>query len=188
VELISVLDNPLTEEYLSLKQYSLGKEISWFYHETTGSVFTQEEKERDIPLWGHHVMVRPNRLVDRPYTTITSNLFESAYKVISQIFSSNDIEAHVIYRLNINMTCGGDNKTTPWHKDLEFPHTNMIVYLNKFSDGWTYVRDGDVEEKHTPKEDGIIIFDGELEHCHAVTKPHERRIVMVVNYLRNNKE
>ena len=186
MELITELNNPNTQEYVELKEYVLGGGFPWYFQNSTQSDFTEEGKNRDIPLWGHMIMMRPNRLTDRPYSTITSDSFESTYAVISQIFAHNEIQVSVIYRINFNLTYDNQNKLTPWHKDLEFPHSNMIVYLNEFGDGWTYVRDGDVEEKHTPKEDGIIIFDGDLEHCHAVPKPYERRIVMVVNYLRNN--
>lgn len=186
MELITELNNPNTQEYVELKEYVHGSAIPWFYQPTTGSVHDDEGKKRDIPLWGHHVMVRPNHLVGRPYSTITSDYFESSCKVIEQILDHNNISISVIYRINFNLIYDNRNKLTPWHKDLEFPHSNMIIYLSEFGDGWTYVRDGDVEEKHTPKEDGIIIFDGDLEHCHAVPKPYERRIVMVVNYLRNN--
>ena len=182
MNLIRELDNPCTQEYVELKEYVHGSGIPWFYQPTTGSVHDDEGKKMDIPLWGHHVMVRPN-LLGKPYSTITSDSFESCCTVLGQIFAHNGIQVSVIYRINFNLTYNNRNKLTPWHQDLEFPHSNMLIYLNKFGNGCTYVRDGDTEERHTPKEDGIILFGGEFDHRHSAPKRYERRIVMVVNFL-----
>ena len=60
---------------------------------------------------------------------------------------------------------------------------NLIIYMSKFKRGQTYVKKGEVVEKSSPKEDEIIVFDGELDHCHAVPKEDDRRVVLVANYL-----
>ena len=33
----------------------------------------------------------------------------------------------------------------------------------------------------TSKEDEIIMFDGDLDHCHTVPKEDDRRVVLVAN-------
>ena len=202
MKLIKKLKNPCTPEYKKLKEFILGEYFPWCFIESTRStiplggsaqqqahwVFSrpnhEEERKKEIPLYSHSVMVRPNILMGRPYSTITSDVFESVYKVLEQLFQYNDISVSVIYRINFNSTFYHSKiKKTPWHRDLNFPHKNLIVYMNKFSKGWTYVKDGSEEIKSIPKEDNVIIFDGSLEHCHAVPKEFERRIILVVNYL-----
>ena len=185
MKLIEKLENPCTDEYKKLKEFALGEFMTWNYYQTTHSGRTYPDKDvKDIPLYSHVVMQRPYPTEGIPYSIIKSELFKKVYEVLDQIFTHNNIEAFVIYRINFNSTSFSKGiKKTPWHRDLAIPHTNIIIYLNTFKDGQTYVKDGDVIEESSPKEDDIIIFDGDLDHCHALPKEPDRRVVLVANYL-----
>ena len=185
---IDELKNPNTEEYQELKKAVCGQEMPWFYNDSSNSTHEDTDNKRDeskidIPFYGHAVMVRPDRLANRPYTTVTSELFDPVCKVLYQIFDYNDITFSVIYRINFNSTFKSKHKQSQWHTDLEYPHRNLIVYMNNFGEGMTYVKDDNEEVKYSPKEDDIIMFDGDFKHSHIIPKEFERRIVLVVNFL-----
>ena len=177
------LENPGTDEYYLLKQYIHSDAIAWYW---TPSTFSYDangiacaDDSKDIGYYGHQIMTRPNK--SRPYSTIDSSLFQDTYRVLDQIFKHNDIVVSIIYRINLNVTTHSKIKKTPYHIDLEIPHKNLIIYMSKFSNGWTYIKTDTEEIKSTPKEDGIITF-GATEHCQSPPKINERRIVMVVCY------
>ena len=210
-QVIKELKNPCTKEYLDLKKYIHSPDMAWYYIPTTtynGPNLHQVEhqmkdalKEKtnlnvdqadkgllDIPYYSHALMVRPDRDGGKLYTEITSSLFESTYEVLKQIFKYNDINPSVIYRLNFNVTFSSKNKRSAYHRDLiDLPHKNLIIYMSKFSGGETYIKDGTREIIYTPKEDEIILFDGDLDHCNAVPSEDERRIVMVANIYENTE-
>ena len=168
--------NPLTDEYKELKKWVVNSgTMPWYYRIT-------DHTSNTLTFYGHTVVQRPNNNAQRPCSEIISDMFHPTYKVIQQIFDYNNTVLNVIYRINFN--CVGPNKIkrSGWHEDLDIPHKNLIVYLTTFTDGWTYLKNGDEVEKSKPKEDGIIIFEG--EHCHAPPKKeYERRIVLVACYL-----
>ena len=175
-------ENPLTDEYKKLKDWVVNSNrMAWFYsRHMTGEIDLIEGKS--IPFYGHTVVERPDIDKQKPCSEITSSLFEQTYEVIQQIFNYNNNVLNVIFRINFNCVTPHRIERTGWHEDLKIPHKNFIVYLTKFTDGWTYLKNGDEIEKSEPKEDGIIIFEG--EHCHAPPKKEgERRIVLVVCYL-----
>ena len=102
---------------------------------------------------------------------------------MQQIFDYNNTPLKVIYRISFNCVHAQRVKQSTWHRDVEIPHKNFIIYLSKFTDGWTYLKNGEKIEKSEPIEDGIIIFEGGL-HCHAPPKKlEERRIVLVACWL-----
>jgi len=185
--MIRELKNPCTQEYKTLKTYVQGPDMPWYYHSTTVAPPTikhigEEEDLLDIPFYSHTLLQRPNSARGKLYSEITSTIFEMAYEVLKQILEYNDINVSVIYRLNFNSTCYSKNKKSYYHKDLDdIPHENIIIYMSKFGDGETYVKDGEKEILSTPTEDGVILFGGSLYHCQAVPKEDERRIVMVGN-------
>ena len=181
-QVIKELKNPCTKEYLDLKKYIQGPDMAWYYIPTS----LLDKGQLDIPYYSHALMLRPDRDGGKLYTETTSSLFEPTYEVLKQIFKYNDINPSVIYRLNFNATFFSKNKRSPYHKDLiDLPHKNLIIYMSKFSGGETYIKDGTREIIYTPKEDEIILFDGDLDHCNAVPSEDERRIVMVANIYEN---
>jgi hypothetical protein len=169
--------NPLTDEYKELQDWIVNSiAMEWFY--VPNNVDGPNVPGKFIPFYSHMIMQRPNRHNGKPYSEITSNLFENTYKVIQQIFDYNNTELNILYRININCVTANRVKQTPWHQDLEIPHKNFIIYLSEFTGGQTYLK----KDTHEPKVDDIVVFEG--EHCHAPPKKqNERRIVLVACYL-----
>ena len=184
--MIEKWDNPLTDEYKELKNWVLeNNEMAWYYYSETLPFESVYRKPNDLAFYSHKVMERPDTVHSHkhPYSEITSNLFKKSYQVMQQIFDYNNTPLKVIYRINFNCVHAQRGKQSTWHRDIEIPHKNFIIYLSKFTDGWTYLKNSDKIEKSEPIEDGIIVFDDEL-HCHAPPKElEERRIVLVACWL-----
>ena len=186
--MIKELKNPCTAEYLKLKKLFKGFNFPWFYNETTtpgpkGRVYQGE----DYPFYSHTIMERPNKNpgFEKPYSKITSDYFDPVFLMLQQIFSYNKLDVEVIYRINLNVTFAVPTEVqkSNYHVDLEFPHQNIIIYMNKFEGGELYIKDDTEEINVTPQEDDVILFDGDLQHCAAPPVGMERRIIMVVNFL-----
>ena len=186
IYLIEEFDNPLTDDYKQLKDYVLNSmDMGWYHYSETTQLTSKYRKfdEKDLTFYSHKILQRPDINQGHPYSEIKSRHFHDTYKVIQQIFDHNNTPLNVIYRINFNCTHPQRVNQSPWHRDLEIPHKNFILYMSKFTDGYTYVKKGDEIEKSKTEEDGIIIFDNEL-HCHAPPKKiGERRIVLVACWL-----
>ena len=174
------LKNPCTEEYLELKKLVQGYAIPWYYH----SRATVEDQE-DIQYYSHTIMERPGTHEGELYTQITSDHFDRVYFILKQVIEYNKLDVSVIYRINFNATFSvpTKNKRSIYHTDLNIPHYNLLIYMSKFKGGELYIKDDIQEVKFSPKEDDIILFDGDLEHCISAPEGIDRRIIMVVNFL-----
>ena len=93
-----------------------------------------------------------------------------------EIFECNDIQAGCIFRMCLNLVCpcSGVQLTVP-HQDHIYPHKNILVYFTD-AGGETYCE----SDVHDPREDDIIIFEG--EHYHKLPEK-DARIVFVATYL-----
>ena len=178
--MIEVLTNSVTKTFVDLQKQIHHPHMHWQYHDPMS--FPGKGREEELPFYSHQVMGRP--MQGQRYSMITSCLFDITYRAIEEILTQNKIELNTIYRINFNATFNnGELKQSSWHKDLNFPHKNLIVYMNSFEgSGATMVRQDDNTQDFEPQLNDAIVFDGSLEHCHLVPTSG-RRITLVVNYL-----
>jgi len=168
--MIHELMNPKTEDYLWLKERILSTHFQWFWDDATTS-----DNKSDFPFLNHCVLRRPME-TGYLYPITESELSPKFNYVIGEIIDANGLKVNSLLRINCNLTfpCG-ENKKTPPHFDHPFPHKNILFYLND-TDGDT-VCEG---ETSTPKQDKIILFEG--EHYQYLPTKH-RRVVIVVTFL-----
>lgn len=190
--MITELTNPLTEHYLALKQSVRGARFPWYCSETSVSA-----QGNSFMLFSHPVVQRP---LDGSTSKVVSKRFEKVMPVINQIFAANDLRPANVFRVCFNVAfCHSHNMSDP-HVDHEFPHQNLLIYLNEVSAGPTYVfketfsaeypagsydaynHDLVVEHECAPVEDKIISFDGFQYHAQGFPNIGERRITLVVTY------
>ena len=118
-----------------------------------------------------------------PFSEIVSNYFDQAYRILLEILKYNDLHINYFLRINANITHNyGSGIACSPHYDHDFPHKNLLIYLNQAS-GPTVVinNENKTEEYFHPKEDAIITFEG--KHYHYQPNVGERRIVLVATYL-----
>jgi hypothetical protein len=173
--IIKELINPLTEEYLNLREHILGENFPWYCSSTSST-------SKGIMFFSHCLLRRPD--TEFPSPRISSNqYYEHVVPVLRDIFNHNNILVNSIMRININCTLNvGGGMACPLHCDHEFKHKNLLIYLND-STGPTVVINGETEkEEHFyPKQDIIIKFEG--RHYHYQPNIGERRIVLVATYI-----
>ena len=107
----------------------------------------------------------------------------NAYKTFKEHVLSIQFSWYYYKNISPDMfNIGGDKYTNIDAYHHSFPHKNLIIYLNDPAGGDTVLVDKDYKEidRHHPKEDDIISFEG----IHYQKMPKEdRRIVLVVTYI-----
>jgi len=125
---------------------------------------------------------------------ITSPYYPFFTSLIEEICSQNGIKIKRFLRGAINCNFYHKIKHSHTHYDHDFDHVNIIIYLNKFSKGSTYLFKETSKEKPQPylakkvikeiKADvgKYVIFPGENYHAAGgVGKDHECRIICIYN-------
>ena len=132
-------------------------------------------------VFGHQVIARHH--TSEPIQGETnSDYSERIMSMFKHICDKNNIKVDVVYRAAINVTTYHDGKIAGMHIDHDFPHKIFIMYLNEFSDGYTYVMYDNKIESYKPEKNKAIIFEGSRFHAQGFCKPHERRVVFVVGF------
>lgn len=181
--MFEILKNPKTENYFLLKETVLSNNLPWFYCDK--SILDAKElddlKYENAEFFHHCVLERPNSTC--LYPSVISETAGFVNNVLSEIFTYNKIDVSCIFRINFNCMYYTSNKRTIPHLDHNFPHKNLLVYLNSFDNGETVIFGEDEKEYlHKPKEDDIIAFGGNI-HCCQHPSPGQRRIVLVTTYI-----
>ena len=169
--------NPKTTDYLKFKNEILSSSFPWFW--TSDSVQDENDNphENSIPVFTHTLVKRP---LDPPdynlYPKLSSSYAGISNTVLQQIFLYNKIPLECVFRIGVNLTMPMvESKKTLPHVDHDFPHKNLLIYFND-SDGDTVCG----ESNFSPKEDAIIIFEG--EHYHYLPSKL-RRVVLVCTFM-----
>lgn len=168
--MICELKNPKTKDYYYLKDHVLSTHFQWNWDDATTI-----GGDNDFPFLSHCVVRRPME-TGYLYPVVESEISAKCNYVIGEIIQFNNLNVNCVLRINCNLTfpCG-KNKRTPSHTDHEFPHKNLLVYLNE-TDGDTVCG----KDRYTPKEDSVILFEGNHHHF-LPTK--NKRVVIVVTFI-----
>jgi hypothetical protein len=183
-----VLENPKTDLYKQTKELIFGGSMIWHHAEKTTPneddflhELDSKEEYSNTPFFAHCIIERPNN--ETPYSKITSYFAENFVKCVKEILDYNNISFYNIYRLNVNMTYYVKNElyTMP-HVDHDFPHNNLLIYLDNVTGGEVKVYKNGEWHIHQPKEDDIILFSG--LHCHRTPQePNQFRRAIVTTFI-----
>jgi len=175
--MLDVLENPLTEEYMQLKQHILSADFPLHWVHATCNGDTDNE---DVPYLSHAILRRSDAEKDGSGTgspIVGSPVFDRTRVVFDQILDHNDVGRRCFYRMNVNMTMPSPQRMSTSHTDHSYPHTNVLIYLNGFDGGHTWV--GGVEGPQ-PTEDMVVSFNG-VPH-QAAPPLDNRRMVLLATY------
>ena len=161
--MIKVLKNPKTNHYREFKSTVLSKEFPWRYNVSTNMDF-----------YSHVFLQRPEL---NGYTEPHSKWTNQNCIVMGEIVDYNGLYKDIPYfflRANANATHpdSGRQYSDPHVDHPNTPHSNLIVYLTD-TDGDTIIGDN----RHSPKEDDIVLFTG--EHC--MQRPSKGRRVILIS-------
>jgi hypothetical protein len=168
----------MSDVYNELKSIILGEDFPWFWVDNTcvGHYATQQSEANNFSFFSHVLLERPGTTT--MYPRPCSNLLPQAETVFREICDSKNIIPDVLYRANVNLVLPSTDRTaSPLHRDHDFPHKNMIVYLTDCNGGPTMVHG---QEDYYGKEDEVYIFEG----LHQMKPPtSDRRVVLVYTFI-----
>ena len=180
-----LLFNPHTEEYHELKAFALSNDCLFSRQTFTAKYDEEWMPYNDLTLYSHTLQNRPaleqHFDPDSALAKYESPKKDLAHTVLQQIANENGFDAE-IFRININLTQCSKASRSIVHRDHEFPHWNLLIYLNTWYGGITYV---DNEPCPAPQEDMIVTFEGfETMHWHEPPAGFgDERIVLVATYM-----
>lgn len=108
--------------------------------------------------------------------------------LMQTVYTVFDANVSEVMRFRIGLflhTMNMKNKSTQhrMHTDYDFPHQNMLYYVND-SDGVTTIVDWDDKEVNVePKKGRIVLFPGSLMHCSHDPEHHHSRMVVNMNFM-----
>jgi len=182
--MIQKLHNPKTVLYQELKNLVLRDEFCWFWNSTSHYDLVEGEYEwENFSFLSHNFLKRPGDeyLFSSPnsnYTHLAHNVFEEIVRENGILWGAPIECPFVMYRANANMTIPsgtGEALIGPPHRDHQYPHKNILIYLTDCNGGPTIVG----EEKYFGQEDEVILFQGEHQGCTPVT---DRRVILVFTF------
>jgi hypothetical protein len=193
--MIRILKNPLTENYINLKNEVLGVDFSWYYYGT--STRSQYNSGEHFPFYMHTPLIKP---INGEPSKINSACYDKCITVLAEIFDFNQIKVETLYRIAFNSSFHHPIRYGDPHVDHLFPHNNIIIYLNPDIKGSTFIfkekfskdylessfaydnHSLQIEEEIKAEEDKVLIFDGFRFHTHGYTDPSKRRVILVATY------
>lgn len=188
--MISVLDAITVEEQNTILNTVLNKNFPWYYNDknTVMAANVHEhvhvhENFENTPFLSHTLVARydENNLYLQKPGVVNSDYWNLFKPIVERIAKP---KKH-IYRSSLNFTWGNNRKqyTIP-HVDHYFDHKNLIIYLNSFTNGYTYILNDDLRVigMAIPEPRKAIIFDG-LLHCVGFCNSDEIRLVLVTTYI-----
>ena len=135
--MLKVLKNPVTSNYVDLKQFILSNDFVWRYDTSTG-----------MPFYGHTFLERPE---ETGFSQPLSELVNLNLTVLKEIIDFNNLfDRYFFLRSNVNCVHpDNDKQFSEPHFDHDFPHFNLLVYL--CGDGETIVEN----ENYFPDDNNI---------------------------------
>lgn len=113
-----------------------------------------------------------------------STYSDAAKSVFYRICADNNIVVRRIYRMAANLTFSDPSRHGDPHNDHEgIAHKVMLIYLNKFDAGetWLFDEQFNFECKIEAQKDKFVVFEGG-NHANGFCKPQQARIVFVATF------
>jgi len=158
---IKIIDNFLEQQdFKNIKNFLLDEKVHWFYRNCCVNV--------DDPPYFTFCFYN--------YDRIQSPAFELIQPILDKLNYSSIIQV----RANL-MLREENEKKTGWHTDYDYKNFKTAIYYIHESNGPTIVKDNK-NVKIYPKENKILIMDGNTEHAAIIQTDKKRRVVLNINY------
>lgn len=176
---IEKFKNALTDKELQfIEDGVLGDSFPWFYQKRSIPKNKKFSKQ-SYPFFSHNLMLRAESKGNNP-GIINSEFFDMFFN----IFNRNCKSHKHLLRMSLNLTSYNNTEYGDIHVDHDFDHKNMIIYLNKFSNGSTFLFDKNFNKTDEIKSDHNTgcIFPG-LLHSQGFCNVGESRLILVATYV-----
>lgn len=136
---------------------------------------------KNFPSLVHNLLLRTDKQTEGiPH----SFYYKPARAMFDRLCKDNGISVKTVYRMAFNLTFADPSKHGDPHNDhAEFDHKIMLIYLNKFDNGETFLFDDkmNIVDKIVPHMDKFAVFDGGM-HAQGFCRPQQRRMVFVATF------
>lgn len=176
---MKTFNNALTPKELNfVDDQLLGTNFPWF-HQKRSIPKEKKYSNQSYPFFSHNLMLRAQSKGKEP-GLINSEHFNFFYEIFKRNRSSFDF----LLRMSLNLTFYHDTPYGDIHVDHNFEHNNMIIYLNKFSNGSTFIFDKEhnVTNEIKGKYNTGCIFPGSL-HAQGFCEVGESRLILITTYV-----
>lgn len=177
--MIEVIDNFATLEVREKIMHSLKDSGFGMFH------YKDSVKGDGKAFMSHVLLVRPeDRETDKNDRGVRSKYFFDLMAGLVEYHKKSEMNLGVqILRAAVNMTYNNGHREGNWHKDHDYPHKHMIIYLNTPEDktAVTEIKQDDGEIMRVePKKWRAVIMD---DHEHRAIYPEKGdRWVLVITY------
>lgn len=163
-------DANFTKDEQALLYHVASDDFPWYHNRGT----------LNFPALVHTIMKRTDEPTEgEPW----SPLYPHVRAMFDRLCADNGITVRTIFRMAFNLTFADPSKHGDPHRDHQFPHNNLLIYLNKFDDGETFLFDDDenIVQRITPKVDKFVVWDGQL-HANGFCRPQQSRMVFIATF------
>jgi hypothetical protein len=172
---IILLDDLLSKkEQDEIENYVSSTCFPWFYYKKSTDGINYNNlffKETEFFCHLSYLNNEPNSI---EHSRFIQPYFEKIWHQIPELF---DAKFYSLIRSKVNLFKKTNNffdpRVLPWHTDFDYPHIVCLYYVND-CDGKTIFKNG---KSFKPKKGNFLIFDGTLEHTHALPIHNDRFVV-----------
>ena len=145
----------------------------FFYHKSTDSGI------KDDPYLAHIVIKRPEmRKKTEPYLN-SPHYYKDVVDILNNFTRKNNITYKEILRASFNFSYANGKKTCGWHTDHDFPHWQLVVYLNDCDkDSFTVLKENNKTINIKPAKYKGVCFT-RVKHRMIFPKQKERVILVI---------
>lgn len=163
-------DANITEREASFIDFIMSNNFPWYYMQATENYKTMA-----------HILMTPSHEEERGKEN--SHHTWAAEEIFDRICGENFIRADTIYRMAFNISFHEPTRHGDIHVDHHYPHYVMVIYLNDFEEGKTFLFDKKYKEidSYQPKKNKFIVFEG-CNHAQGYCAPNQSRLVLVVTF------
>ena len=167
-----------TQELESVNKKILTNTFPWYYQERAIPL-DKKYSSVQYPFMCHNLMARAESKLREP-----GRIYSNYFDFFHNIFKKNCSDHVFLLRMSLNLTFFHTEQYGDIHVDHDFEHNNMIIYLNSFTNGKTYLFDDNYQltDEIVPEKNLGCIFPGSF-HAQGFCGPGESRLVLIATYV-----
>jgi hypothetical protein len=155
------------EEKNHIENYILGSEFPFYWND-------DQVQPDNLPFFGHTLKHRETK-------NINSYEYYFFEKIIIRFCEKHKIKINEILRACINFTYPLNVKRGTIHRDHNFPHKQILIYLTDSKNGYTYIfnNKNKIIKKIKPEKYKLVCFEN-VNHAASYPDYKEKRRVLTV--------
>lgn len=149
------------------------------YYLNSYTVKDKTIKDLNNYFFSHTIIMRPEY---RKEFLFNSEHYQNFLSIVNNAFKKLKIKPRKYFRMSLNLNFNNGVESCPKHKDHDFKHKTLIVYLNDGDDNsFTCIKEKNKIKKIKPKKYEAVLFNDNL---HWMFNPKKGiRLVLVTTFI-----